>query len=68
MAKEILAVPEGKLFEVIAVIRAGLRCKDKDEQVSDETREQLSEWCDDEEEYLRLMEVLPRILGDINSL
>ena len=66
MAKEILAVPEGKLTEVIAIIRAGLHCVD--EQVSDETREQLSEWCDDEEEYLRLMEVLPRILGDINSL
>ncbi len=45
MASEILAVPEGKLLEVIIVIRAGLRCVD--EQVSDEVRKQLAKWCGD---------------------
>lgn len=48
MAKEILAIPEDKLSEVIAVIRAGLVIAD----VSSETIEQLTKWCNEEEEYL----------------
>lgn len=48
MAKEILAIPEDNLLEVIAVIRAGLTIVD----VSLETIEQLTRWCDEEEEYL----------------
>ena len=53
MAKEILAVPEDHLAEVIAVIRAGLKATETDGSVSDVTREQLAKWCDEEEEYLR---------------
>ncbi len=46
MAKEILAIPEERLIEVIAVIRAGLEIT----ETSDETREQLMKWCNEEEE------------------
>jgi len=57
MAKEILAIPEEKLSEVIAVIRTGLEYVDDgyDElpTISDETREQLTKWCNDEEDYLK---------------
>lgn len=56
MAKEILAIPEERLAEVIKVIRAGLEFVDSGEylpQISDETREQLEKWCDSEEEYLK---------------
>jgi len=49
MAKEILAVPEERLLEVIAVIRAGLAVS----AVSDETVVQLAKWCDEEEAYMR---------------
>jgi hypothetical protein len=49
MAKEILAIPEEHLAEVIRVIRAGLALA----AVSNEVREQLTKWCDAEEEYLR---------------
>jgi hypothetical protein len=48
MSKEVLYVPEDHLLEVIQVIRAGL----KTEQVSPETREQLTRWCDEEEQYI----------------
>lgn len=51
MASEILAVPEEKLAEVIAVIRAGLRTT----KVSAETHDQLTKWCDAEEQYLKDM-------------
>lgn len=50
MAKEILAVPEGMLEEVIRVIRVGLDTLD--DRVSDEVVELLSAWCSDEEDYL----------------
>ena len=49
MAKEILAVPEEYLEEVIRVIRAGLVIA----SACDVVREQLTKWCDSEEEYLR---------------
>lgn len=49
MAKEILAVPEEHLAEVIRVIRTGLTFA----TLSKEVREQLTEWCDSEEAYLR---------------
>ena len=48
MAKEILAIAEEDLPEVIAVIRAGL----SQVEVSEDVRSQLIKWCDDEEEYL----------------
>jgi hypothetical protein len=52
MAKEVLYVPEESLEEVIRVLRAGLKV----ETVSEETREQLTKWCDEEEEYLNARE------------
>jgi hypothetical protein len=48
MASEILSVPEEHLLEVIAIIRAGLANK----ACSAEVRERLTEWCDEEEEYI----------------
>lgn len=51
MASEVLAVPEENLAEVIKVIRAGLRTT----TVSNETHEQLTNWCDAEERYLKDM-------------
>lgn len=51
MAKEILAIPEQFLSEVIMVIRNGLSSTDLS-FLSDETVEQLEKWCDEEEEYL----------------
>lgn len=45
---EILCVPEDNLNEVIIVIREGL----KHVNVSNETREQLTKWCDEECEYI----------------
>jgi hypothetical protein len=48
MAKEVLAIPEKSLAEVIAVIRAGL----KSIEVSDNTRRNLEAWCNTEEQYL----------------
>jgi len=52
MAREILSIPEEKLSEVIAVIRQGLKHLT---DVSDETRKQLTEWCNKEEDYLKRM-------------
>lgn len=49
MASEVLAVPEEHLLEVIAVIREGLNSVDVDAEVF----EQLSEWCNQEENYMR---------------
>jgi len=46
MAREILSISEEKLSEVIAVIRQGLKHLT---DVSDETRKQLTEWCNKEE-------------------
>lgn len=43
MSKEVLAIPEQHLAEVIKVIRAGLGCC----KVSDEVSEQLKHWCDE---------------------
>lgn len=50
MAKEILAVPEDNLLEVIRVIRLGLKAAKTG--VSKEAREMLTIWCDEEEEYI----------------
>ena len=49
MAKEILAIPEENLFEVITVIRAGLNRV----FVSRETRELLLQWCNEEAKYIK---------------
>lgn len=51
MAKEILAVPEQYVEEVILIIRTGLSNLDYS-FLSDEVVEQLEKWCDEEEEYL----------------
>lgn len=48
MAKEILSVPEEYLVEVTRVIRTGLRYTN----VRDAVRENLTNWCDEIEEYL----------------
>ncbi len=48
MVKEILAVPEERLAEVIKVIRAGLKAI----KISKDVKYNLSKWCKDEEEYL----------------
>lgn len=50
MAKEVLAVPEESLKEVIAVIRSGLS---HNKWISQDTRDNLTEWCDREEAYLK---------------
>lgn len=49
MASEILAVPEERLAEVVAVIRAGLKAA----TVSPETDRNLTKWCNEEEAYLK---------------
>jgi hypothetical protein len=49
MASEILAVPEDDLREVIGIIRAGLKATKK---VSKDVKDNLTEWCNEEEEYL----------------
>lgn len=49
MAKEILAVPEEYLQEVINVIRAGLKVT----KVSGDVKYNLKKWCNEEEEYLK---------------
>lgn len=49
MAKEILVIPERVLKEVIYTIRNGLSIS----TVSNEVRDQLSDWCDAEEKYLK---------------
>ena len=64
MSKEILAIPEDKLREVIYVIRAGIKYSQaipldplvKLETISYETIESLTLWCDQEEEYLNMLE------------
>jgi len=48
--QEILAVPEEYLEEVIKIIRNGL-ANTKD--VPDEVHENLTRWCNDEEQYLK---------------
>lgn len=52
MAKEILAIPEQRLGEVIRVIRAGLATKNL-KKVSQDTRKGLKGWCDDHAKYLK---------------
>ena len=49
MAKEILAIPEEDLEEVIEVIRAGLKAI----KTSNDVWVNLNKWCDEEEEYLK---------------
>lgn len=48
LATEVLNVPEENLRDVIKVIRAGL----KKVKVAKDTKEALTRWCDEEEEYL----------------
>jgi hypothetical protein len=52
MASEILTIPESRLAEVIAVIRAGL----KETKVSPDTKRNLLKWCKEEEEYLKRLQ------------
>ena len=54
MAKEILAVPEEHLKEVIQVIRAGITTTPN---LSEEVAEQLQKWCNDEARYIADSEV-----------
>ena len=46
MGKEILAIPEERVPEVVKVIRIGLSHANN---ISNETFEQLAEWCDEYE-------------------
>lgn len=50
MAKEVLAVPEDSLLEVIKIIRAGLKATKK---VTPDVRYNLKKWCDEEEAYMK---------------
>lgn len=49
MASEVLAVPEEHLADVIKVIRRGLEASP---EVDPEVRERLTQWADDEAEYI----------------
>lgn len=49
MSKEVLAIPKENLAEAIGVIRAGLLTT----KVSDEFKNNLLDWCQEIEEYLR---------------
>jgi len=51
MAIETLNIPEQYLKEVILVIRAGLDITN--ETISSSVKEQLTTWCDEEEEYIK---------------
>lgn len=50
MAKEILAIPENALSEVVEVIEAGLFVMKN--TISLETRVNLTNWCNDEKKYM----------------
>ena len=63
MAIEVLYIPEHRLVEVIQIIRRGMEAKDI--FVSPETKEALTEWCDEEEGYVREIFGLKR---EINGL
>lgn len=52
MAKEVLAIPEEHLKEVIQVIRVGLQHV----RVAPEVLDQLTIWCMESEEYLKGLE------------
>lgn len=52
MAKEILAIPEHHLEDVIHVIRRGLKFT----KIDDAVRENLTIWCDKEEKYLATLQ------------
>jgi len=51
MASETLTVPEEHLEDVIYVIRRGLASTKK--AIHKDVVEQLTKWCDEEEEYLK---------------
>jgi hypothetical protein len=54
MAKEILAIPEDYLQEVIDIIQCGMaHMKDK---LSDGVIENLTRWCQEEQDYLRRLQ------------
>ena len=50
MATEILPIPEDDLQEVIDIIRTGIV---HTKNVSTSVKENLEQWCDEEEEYLK---------------
>ena len=50
MAKEILAIPEQHLADVVLIIRRGLEIE---RSIHPDCREALEEWCEGEEAYLR---------------
>jgi len=51
IATEILSVPEDNLEETIKIIRSGLKLEWK--SISEETKDNLIRWCDEEEEYIK---------------
>lgn len=53
MATELLAVPEEHLEEVIKIIRAGM---ENVTSISFAVKGALTEWCDDEEHYLKRLQ------------
>ena len=59
MGKEILAIPEEKIMEVVQVIRGGIEYTlafDPESKVSSETVDRLIEWCDSHEEHWRMLQ------------
>lgn len=60
MAKEVLAIPEEHLAEVIRVIRHGLKRGMGAPRISKEVRKALTSWCHDEEEYVKSNDFIRR--------
>ncbi len=56
MTKEVLAIPEENLEEVIMIIRAGLNTLKASERISKDTETNLEKWCKEEEEYLKKLQ------------
>jgi hypothetical protein len=50
---KILSIPEDQLEITIKIIRSGI--KQLKNQVPKDTKEYLLEWCDDEEQYLKIL-------------
>lgn len=51
MSSETLSVPEEHLADVIKIIRAGIRAEAH--QIPEVVRLELTDWCDEEERYLK---------------
>lgn len=60
MATELLAIPEEEMADFIRVLRAGLNSV---EDVPAVMKEDLLQWCEDEEEYLLLAAREETIVG-----